>query len=301
MDFAFSGDAPLGSECRRLLLGEAATAVSRLAVIADEPDLVIHETRKHNKRMRGILLLALPVLDSGELSRANRLVRDAARRFSEARDALVRRETCENLLERFEKKRLGPGFAEVCETFADRHRRVLRHGDLDAAAEAAARDFAEAARIVEEWDWDRVDTEIVFAGFVSNYRLGIQHFENSRATRDPHECHEWRKRAKYLSFHYRLFSFLDPKEFGKRAELAEELASWLGEHHDLAVLEESLADHRDLGIGKGLSADLIRLAEQARLEIENDAFERGSLVYLDSPERLHERVEAGVGLSVSQD
>lgn len=289
MDFAFTGNAPIGSECRRVFLSETEGAMARLGDLDGDPDPVIHEVRKHNKRLRGILLLARPVLDSGDLSRANRLVRDAAKRFSHARDALVKQETCEGLVQRFGKKRVGPSLATVRKVLQHRHDRILKDEDFPAEAVAASRDFAEAGRIVAAWDWDQVTLEIVFSAVVSNYRLGLRHYENSRASRDPNECHEWRKRAKYLSFHYQLLNFLDPEEFGKRALLSEELASWLGEHHDLAVLEESLADYADLGISQKSAQTLTRLCEERRAELEKDAFERGGVVYLDRPETLHER------------
>lgn len=288
MEFAFKGIEPIGSECRSVFLAEAEGAFGHLTGFDDDPDRVIHETRRHNKWMRGLLLLARPVLDSGDLSKANRLVRDAARRFSPARDALVRQDTCAGLLDRFGRKRVGPSHAVVMEELQRRHTQIFRDGSLAGEVKGAIGDFAEAARLVEAWDWSQVTYEVAFSGIVSNYRLGLRHFENSRASRDPHECHEWRKRAKYLSFHYQLLAFLDPGEFAQRASLAEELASWLGEHHDLAVLEETLSDHEDLGISAKSALTLIRLCEQRRVEIEKDAFERGAVVYLDRPEALHE-------------
>lgn len=287
MDFAFTGEASIGSECRRVLLAEFAGAQARLAAFDENPDLTVHETRKHNKRIRGLFLLTRPVLESGDISRANRIVRDAARRFSHARDALVKQDTCDKLLDRFGRKRVGPALATVRGILQDRHDRILKDEDFPTGAENAARDFAEAERLVEGWNWDQVTLEIAFSAVVSNYRLGLRLYETCRASRDPHECHEWRKRAKYLAFHYQLFRFLDPELYTPRALLAEELASWLGEHHDLAVLEETLADYADLDISAKSAQTLIRLCEERRTELENDAFERGAVVYLDRPETLH--------------
>ena len=289
MAFAFTGEAPPGSESRRVLLEEFEGARRRLAAFDENPDLTIHETRKHNKRIRGIFLLTRPVLDSGDISRANRLVRDAARRFSHARDALVKQDTCGKLLEHFGRKRVGPSLATVLKVLKHEHDRVLKDEDFPTEAEGAAHDFADAFRLVEGWNWDQLTFEIVFTAVVSNYRLGLRLYENSRASRDPHECHEWRKRTKYLSFHYQLLGYLDPEAFGRRAALAEELASWLGEHHDLAVLEEALSEYGELGISASSAQTLIRLCEERRLHLENEAFERGAVVYLDRPETLHER------------
>ncbi len=296
MEFAFSEDAPIGNECRRLLMSEAAGAQARLTAFAGDPDLTIHEVRRHNKRMRGILLLTRPVLDSGDPSRASRLIRDAARRFSPARDALVRQETFDRLFELSGKARLSPSALAVRQQLGERHEAILQDEGLPIEVEGASRDFAEAARLIENWDWDQVGPEIAFSAVVSNYRLGLRHYENSRASRDPHECHEWRKRAKYLAFHYQLLTFLDPEEFATRAALAEELASWLGEHHDLAVLEDALADHGSFGLSRKSAQNLVTLCEQRRAELEKDAFARGALVYLDPPEALHERFASGLAV-----
>ncbi len=289
MDFAFSGDAPIGSECRRVLLEEAGEAMARLAAFGEAPDLAIHEVRKHNKRLRGTLLLARPVLDTSDLSQANRLVRNAARRFATARDALVLRESCAKLLERYEGPRSGTDFDRLDGLLAERHTRSLREGDLAAEAVAASRDFGEAARLIEAWNWSQVTLEIAFSAAVSNYRLGLRHYEQAKISRDPHECHEWRKRVKYLSFHCHLLAFLDPGEMADRATAAEELASLLGEHHDFAVLEETFSGKEDLGISPESRQILVRLSEERRAELETEAFERGGLVHGDRPDALHER------------
>lgn len=294
MDYALSGKAAIGEECRALLLAEGETAATRLAGFSENRDLTTHEVRKINKRMRGLFLLARPVLDGGEISHANRLVRDAAKRLSDARDSFVRVETCDKLALHFEKRRATVSFESVREPLRQAHATVIADPALDTQAEAAAGDFREAGRIVEAWDWEALTPAIAFSAAVSNYLLGIREYERARTTRDPHHCHEWRKRAKYLSFHCLLFAYLDPVEIGERARLAEELASWLGEHHDLAVLEETLAEPAKLGIPTKAADTVTRLSKERRAALEDAAFERGAIVYRERPEALHERFDAAL-------
>lgn len=294
MEYAFSGKASIGEECRALLLAEGVAAATRLAGFDENRDLTTHEVRKINKRMRGLFLLARPVLDGGEISRANRLVRDAAKRLSDARDAFVLVESCDKLSLHFAKRRAAASFEAVREALVRNHAVRIADPALATQAEAAAGDFREACRIVEDWNWDAMTPAIAFSAAVSNYLLGIREYERSRTTRDPHDCHEWRKRAKYLSFHCLLFTYLDPAEIGERAKLAEELASWLGEHHDLAVLEETLSEPGKLGIPAKAADTVIRFSKERRAGIEDAAFERGAIVYRDRPEALHERFDAAL-------
>lgn len=287
MDFAFSGDTAIGGECRRILLGEAEGAVARLASFERDPDLAIHETRKHNKRMRGIFLFARPVLTSDDISRANRLVRDAAKRFSHARDAFVMQETCGKLADRFELDPGDPLLKKIQSRLASRHQRILKELNISEEVLAATKDFRQAAGLIEAWDWDQVTLEVVFRAVVSNYRLGLDDYEKARSSRDPDECHEWRKRAKFLSYHLSLLNFLDPALMSEWAVGAEELASWLGEHHDLAVLEQTLGKGGNLRIKQEDTRFLVKLAEERRRELESAAFERGRIVYRETPEELH--------------
>lgn len=289
MEFAFSGDSPVGSECRRVLMEEVEGAVSQLADFHENPDLAIHETRKHNKRMRAVLLLARPVLDSGDISKANRLIRDAARLFSEARDALVLQETCDKLADYFGMGESDKAFDRIKSRLAKRHDKILKDKSLHQRVTEASDDFLEAGRLLERWSWDRVTFAEVFSAVVSNYRLGFDDYEKARVSRDPEECHDWRKRAKSLSYHLTLLTFLDPREIGDWAVGAGELASCLGEHHDIAVFEEALDDGSDYGISAGAARAIIALAEQRRTELEDSAFAQGAVIYSETPEALHRK------------
>lgn len=297
MDFAFSGGVAVGNECRRVLMEEVEGAVSQLARFDEDPDVAIHETRKHNKRMRGVLLLARPVLDSGDLAPANRLIRDAARLFSDARDALVLQETSDKLSGHFGKES-EKAFATVRAVLESRHAALLEGESLPLKIAGAITDFRDAGAIIERWNWDQVTYDEVFSAIVSNYRAGAKDYEKARVSRDPEECHDWRKRAKYLSYHLTLLSPLDQATIGAWAVATSELASCLGEHHDLAVFESAIGDGSDHGISEKAARSLIKLSARRRAELEDRAFEEGKVIYRDSAEELHRRFASLVEVTV---
>ncbi len=294
MEFAFSDRVPVGSECRRVLMEEVEGAISQLAHFNENPDVAIHETRKHNKRLRSVLLLARPVLDSGDLSQANRLIRDAARLFSDARDALVVQETCEKLAAHSpnESKK---AFRTILSALDARHTALLHDEELPCKISRASGDFREAGEVIGRWDWGQVTYEEVFSAVVSNYRTGAMDFEKARASRDPEECHDWRKRAKYLSYHLTLLTPLDPLGMGDWAVSAGELASSLGELHDLAVFESAIGDGSDYGISEKAARAIKKLSAKRSAELEDLAFEAGKVIYRDTAEELHLRFARMVG------
>ena len=268
MDFAFSDGVPLGGECRRVAGEEVEAAISRLTHFHEDPDIAIHEVRKHNKRIRSVLLLSGSALDPDDLARTNRLVRDAARLFSGARDAFVLQDTCDKLAARFPEDAgdMLPLLREVRDTFAERHAACLHDRELPGKIARACDDFREAGESIARWDWEQVTREEIFGAILSHYQRGVSDFETARRSRDPEDCHDWRKRTKALSYHLTLLAPLDAEgkegneSIEQRSLDAGELASSLGEHHDLAVFEEAVGEGVEQGIFPGAARLLPALA-----------------------------------------
>ncbi len=297
--FSISPEVAVGEECRRILLAETAGAIDALEGFGADPDHAVHETRRHGKRIRALLLLARPIAGGGgAIARANRLVRDAARRLAPARDSLVLAQTLSAILASKGAPRCGETGKTELRRLRRHHRRILDGPDLLARAETAAVEFREASGIFRRWDWARVKPSAVVAAVVANYRAGAELFETSRLTRDPHDCHDWRKRTKYFLFHCRLLSRVVPDPLAELADLAEALGSSLGEHHDIAVLEDALLDGNATDrIGHEVLA-LIGLCEHRRAELEKTFFASGELVYAEPPEKLSRRLGETFGKKI---
>ncbi|NLT72305.1 MAG: CHAD domain-containing protein, partial [Verrucomicrobiaceae bacterium] len=286
MDFAFSDGVALGGECRRVAGEEVAAAISRLADFHEDPDLAIHEVRKHNKRIRSVLLLSGSALDPDDLARTNRLVRDAARLFSGARDAFVLQDTCDKLAARFPEDAgdVLHLLQKVRDTFAERHAACLHDRELPGKIARACEHFREAGENIARWDWEQVTREEIFRAILSHYQRGFSDFETARRSRDPEDCHDWRKRTKALSYHLTLLAPLDVEGregVEKQALAAGELASSLGEHHDLAVFEEAVGEGVDRGVFPEAARLLPALAAKRRDELEEGIFASGRVLYRD--------------------
>jgi len=292
MSFALVEEESWGDGCHRILLEQTDAAMDLLSGLEKEPDRAIHEFRKCNKRIRGALHLIKPCFKKALLSQADSTVRDAARLFSHARDAAVMQETLERLRERFGAELDGNAAATLRGEFERRHREELEHASFGPRVDEAALAFRQVKTLVGRWPWSELESRHVLSGWEANYRRGVREFEIARETRSGEDCHSWRKRAKYLAYHYEILTFLDPERVGRLAIRTARLASWLGEHHDLDVLEKTApaasTDCREAWEKGGLA----RLVATRKRELEDASFALGEELYGDDPEQQREKLTA---------
>ena len=284
MEFVLRCDRDLGENCHDILKFEIREALARLSDFDSDRDLAIHLVRKHNKRIRGFLRLHKTAIEKRMLIQVNKLVRDAAKLFSESRDAFVAVQTLDTLSGEF----LGgarEGVRPVRESLEERHLTLRDRKDILADVEQSRVVFAQAERATDAWNWGRITLESILEGWMSNYAKSKSCYETALASRDPEDCHEWRRYAKYMSFHCELLSELAPGIMPGMQASSEELASWLGEHHDLAVFRE-LMDER----GDDASTWLEEQAASRQSELEDLAFDRGAEILVSEPSEAQEKL-----------
>lgn len=279
MAFVFSTGSAIGEECRRVLLEESGGAVEKLQSFSTDPDLIIHEVRKHNKRIRGLLLLVRATMGKETVAPVNALIRDAAKLFSDARDAAVMKETCAVLQERHS------GTSEAVDGRLEKqHRKCSDAPGLPSTVAAARNDFEQAAALLDEWPWAKVTEQTLLDRVEANYRRGLTDFAKARESRCPEEFHDWRKRTKYLSYHLTLLEGVSETDLLSATSRATALASLLGEHHDLEVFRDFLeADPM-----QGEETALFDHAQRRQKEIEEEAFLLGEKVFGRTSEKFRQ-------------
>lgn len=267
-----------GIYCGRIVTEQVAGARTCISRFAGDPDTAIHELRKYGKRIRSILLLTKNGMGLETFVRATDLVRSAARRFSEARDARV---LCDTLADPVVFGEAGFDSVDLGAMrgwLADRHRAIVQAPELSLELSAAEGELAEAAERLVGVSWEHCTDTGIKEGWARNFERGCEARIRAGLTRHPEDLHEWRKRAKALSVHLQVMS----GEFGAsvpsaQAAQADLLGSLLGEHHDLAVLDELLRSESSLD---GAARDAVgeRVTERQQ-EIETLSFDLGSQVF----------------------
>ena len=275
---------------RRVIVGRLEKASERLREAGDGDALAesIHGARKDLKKARAALRLVREDLGEATFKRENRELRDAARLLSASRDAEVKLETLERLVEGdVGDAPPGPTALWRAALVADRDRIVDADADQTEAAVAAIE--AVAAR-APDWEFDHDGWKLLAPGLDTAYGEGRDAFEAVTDRPSVEAVHDLRKRGKDLWYQVRLLSGTWPALLDATAEEVHEFTDLLGDHHDLAVLAADLADRAEVDAAP--RTVLGELIEAAQANLLADARRLGERIYAEKPEAFGRRLRA---------
>jgi CHAD domain-containing protein len=239
---------------------------------------LVHQTRKTIKRMRALARLLRDELGEQEFERVNNSLRAAGQRLAGARDAEVRLATLDRLRTRHPHALDREGVQQL--------RARLEHereqSGEPASPEEVLADIADMRRALDRWSLVDPDLRALTPGLRRTYREGRhRHIRVEREHgRDPEHLHDWRKRVKALYYSLDMIGGLDAKGTRGPTQEANRLGDLLGEEHDLWMLSNYVADHRD-AFGEDVSASevLMERIERRRERLREHALSVGASLY----------------------
>ncbi len=207
----------------------------------DLDDEAVHGARKDLKRARSGLRLLRP-LDEAAYRRENARLRDAGRWLSGVRDDKVLLGMLAKLLER-ERKPKGRRLLERLMARLEKERQRDWRAVRTAKRRRELREvLGETAHRVDAWHAPHAHTPVPAAALKQLYRKGRKAFKRSRKLPSDERLHEARKQAKHLGHAVELLTDGKPPGRAKKVlKRASAVGDWLGEDHDLAVVESRFA------------------------------------------------------------
>lgn len=276
----------VGEAAPRIATEQVELALEGLRDPDADRDEAIHDARKRLKQTRAVLRLVQMGLDEQTYQRDNVTLRDAGRLLSNARDAWVRVETLDRLIDHF-RHLLGPGaYATTRAQLLEEYRAIVG-GEVP----AAALDALEEARLRIR-AWAPSGDGLLAKGLEHTYRRGRDALRAAERETTTEQLHEWRKRVKDLSYQLRLVVPAWPGHLGALAEEAHRLSDLLGDDHDLGLFEDEVLDRTslfDTPAGRDILADLVA---QRRAELQTTALRLGGLLYVEKPKAFACRLAA---------
>jgi CHAD domain-containing protein len=283
MSFAFKHRKGIGAQVRSIAKEQIRKALEDIEH-PGEIDDTIHALRRRCKKLRGLVSLVGPDLEGAD--RENAAFRDAASSLSEVRDAAVMVETFEGLLSLEAKRDERISKIEADDISEALTARAKEGGQIDKDPFEQCREILlSAGDRVGEWRFDAHGFDLLGDGLANNYRQFRRRMERARKNADSEHLHDWRKVAKYHGHHLALLQRCAPDLLKSRQALVDELGVLLGDHHNLAVLRETLA-------GLGFKDAVAEVIDEQQEELAAAAFVIGRQLAAEKPEALRRRFES---------
>jgi CHAD domain-containing protein len=253
---------------RRAAIDYAANAARALR--SSRPsDADVHQARKAIKKSRAALRLLRAALAEATYRRDDAALRRAAHALNAARDARVLLRTLDSVRRRhvaFGQDKAAAALSRMLHR-RQAHAQLQLHAQPEplALARLALRQVQLRARRwrIGQHGWKRLGV-----GFKRIYRAGRRAARAAHRRPDALMLHQWRKQVQYLWYALQILKPLQSKAPSKLAGLARRLADYLGEAHDLALLQSSVVafGRRHEPVGEALPAAIERRRAALRLK-----------------------------------
>ncbi|MEQ8755713.1 MAG: CHAD domain-containing protein [Coleofasciculus sp. G1-WW12-02] len=257
----------------------------------DSQEEAVHDARKRLKQLRALVRLVRDEIGSQTYHQENNCFRDAGRLLSDVRDAQVAIETLDDLTEHFAKIISANGFKEVRQALEARSQsiseRVLAEKN---AQDDAIRMIKEARKRVKHWSIKSNDWSTIESSLQRVYKRGDKGLNCAVKQPSVETFHDWRKRVKYLWYHLRILKLVWPDFMDQMASETKELADYLGDDHDLAMLRQLLKHEPKLARDRTQLDALLGLIDRRRLQLQQSAQFLGRRIYAEKPGVFVERI-----------
>lgn len=269
MSYSITKDDPtLQSALQRIAADQVERALASLSDPNPETrDERIHDARKRCKKLRGLIRLVRPGFDG--YSRTNAALRDAAKPLSGPREAAVMLGVYDLLAGTappdLDRRRLAPLRAALTRA----RREVPDHEERAAGLRAT---LEEVLRDIPDWQLQGKDAEILYGGIAKTFGRARKALKKAEKRPDFERMHAWRKRVKYHWYHARLLRRICPDLVKPHRDMADALATVLGDHHDLADFAQRL---REPDIPQEAATLIEPLLIDRRVALEARAFDIG--------------------------
>jgi hypothetical protein len=288
MGFRLKLREPLPDGLKRVFREEIDSALRLCRHPAKERGVTVHEVRKHLKKLRAAMRLAVGEVGKNQHKCEDRCVREIGRLVSDLRDAQVRLQTLIQLRDEAAKKSEENPFPRIEELLS------LERESFSAAFDGWQKEAIPKLERVRErlakWPLERITWKQICGAVEKICKRGQRGLAKTIKKPVPENFHAWRKRVKDLWYQLRILQPLNRVVLDEMAHDADVLGELLGREHDfdflMARLEKESGDD-------ALCDELARLQKLIRKRgrrLCRDALELGRRFYAEPPKAFAKRI-----------
>jgi CHAD domain-containing protein len=265
---------------RRILNKETKSAIDVLSS-GTQSDEDVHEARKSIKKVRAVLRMIrkdVPDVANLDLERLRR----AGRLLSPVRDADALLETARDLCRRYPGALSEHTCAEIRRRLANRKQHANRTASHDQTRRKAAKTLRGFRKSAKDWNLKTARFARIVKRLEQSYRSARKAMAQAQKNQQATDFHEWRKRAKDLWYHLRLFEERMPTLRREIADL-KRLETSLGEDHNLLMLRTQVLGDRALQQDRPALAAVTSRSEHRQAQLRRSALSLGARLFRRKP------------------
>jgi CHAD domain-containing protein len=288
MGFRLKLREPLPDGLKRVFREQIDAALRLCRHPAKQRGVTVHEVRKHLKKLRAAMRLAVGEVGKNQHAREDRCVREIGRLVSDLRDAQVRLQTLVQLRDEVTKKSEENPFPHIEELLS--LERESFSAAFDGWQKQAIPKLERVGERLAKWPLDRITWKRICDAVEKIYKRGQRGLAKTIKKPVPENFHAWRKRVKDLWYQLRILQPLNRTVFEEMAHDADVLGELLGLQHDFDFLMERLEKESSDEALRDELAQLQKLIHKRGRRLCRDALELGRRFYAEPPKAFAKRI-----------
>ena len=293
MGFRLKLREPLPDGLKRVFREQIESALELCRHPARQRGITVHEVRKHLKKLRAAMCLAIPEVGKDRHTREDRCVRKIGRLVSDLRDAQVRLQTLIQLRDETAKGAKDTPFPRIEELLS------LERESFSAAFAGWQKQAIPQLERVEarllKWPLQGLTWKQVCGAVGKIYKRGQRGLAKTIHEPEPERFHAWRKRVKDIWYQLRILQPLNRVVLTEMAHDAEVLGELLGREHDLNFLWARLEKESSDEALRNELAQLEKLIRKRGKRLRTNALELGRRFYAEPAKAFAKRISIFVG------
>jgi CHAD domain-containing protein len=296
MGFRLKLREPLPDGLKRVFREQIESALELCRHPAKQRGVTVHEVRKHLKKLRAAMRLAIPEVGKNRHTREDRCVRKIGRLVSDLRDAQVRLQTLIQLRDDTAKGPEDSPFPRIEELLS------LERESFSAAFAGWQKQAIPQLERVEarllKWPLEGLTWKQICGAVGKIYKRGQRGLAKTIDDPEPENFHAWRKRVKDIWYQLRILQPLNRMVLTEMARDAEVLGELLGREHDLNFLWARLETEKGDEALRDELAQLETLIRKRGKRLRTNALELGRRFYAEPAKAFAKRISIFVGKRV---
>ena len=288
MGFRLKLREPLPDGLKRVFCEQIESALKLCRHPAKQRGVTVHEVRKHLKKLRAAMRLAVGAVGKNQHACEDRCVRKIGRLVSDLRDAQVRMQTLVQLRDETAKRPKDNPFPRIEELLS------LERESFSAAFAGWQKQAIPQLERVEarllKWPLEDLTWKQICGAVAKIYKRGQRGLAKTICDSEPENFHAWRKRVKDLWYQLRILQPLNRVVLEKIAADAEILGELLGREHDFDFLLARLENESGEEALRDELMQLQKLIRKRGRRLCRDALELGRRFYAEPSKAFAKRI-----------